>query len=161
MKRKNEGKLRFNIIDLVIVIVVIGCIAGVVVRYNVIDRMVLDTKRDEVSISFMVSGISPQIANTIADGEDFYVVETGEGFGKLLSHSVSNASIVEANDSGRPVKSFDDTLRDVRGEFRSYGIVRDDGFFLGGTMFLAPGKALTVESRSVRFSVIITEIVHD
>jgi len=158
VRKKKDGKLHFNIIDLLIILIVLGCLAGVVIRYNVIDRLVLDTRRDEVKISFMVAGITPQIANSINDGEEFFVVESGESIGSLAEHSVTNATIVEANDSGIPVKSIDDTLRDVRGVFTSYGRVRDDGFFLGGTMFLAPGKTLTVESRSVRFSVIITEI---
>jgi hypothetical protein len=34
----------------------------------------------------------------------------------------------------------------------------DKGFFLGGTLFIAPGKNLIIESRNVRISVIITEI---
>ena len=158
MKKRADGKPRFNIIDLLIILAVLGCLAGIVVRYNVIDKLVLDTKRDKVSVSFMVAGLSPQIANTIADGEEFYVEGTDNSLGVLTEHSISNARIVEANDSGLPVESFDDTLRDVRGVFTSYGVVEDDGFFLGGTLFLAPGKTLTVESRSARFSVIITEI---
>lgn len=164
MKRKDDGKLHFNIIDFLIIFIVLGCIVGVVVRYNIIDRMVLDTKRDEVSISFLASGITPQIANTIdkANGEEFFVVGSSESIGtlELTPDSIKNASIVEADDNGNPVKSSDDTLRDVRGVFKAYGNIRDDGFFLGGTLFAAPGKTLTVESRSVRFSVIITEIKH-
>ena len=157
-KRRKSGKLRFNIIDFLIIVIVLGCMAGVVIRYNIIDRIVLDTKRDEVKISFMVSGMTPQIANAIVDGEEFYVVGTSYTLGKLNEHNITNARIVEANDSGLPVESFDDTLRDVRGSFTSYGVHNDDGFFLGGTMFLAPGKTLTAESKSVRFSLIITEI---
>ena len=160
-KKNNNGKLRFNIIDLLIVVIVLGCIAGAVIRYNVIDRIVLDTTRDEVKISFMVSGVTPQIAGAIVDGEEFYVVGSDYTIGVLTEHNISNALIVEANDNGQPVESFDDTLRDVRGSFRSHGVVREDGFFLGGTMFLAPGKTLIAESKSVRFSLIITEISHD
>ena len=160
-KNANSGKLRFNIIDLLIVVIVLGCIAGVVVRYNIIDRIVLDTKRDEVKISFMVSGVTPQIAGAIVDGEEFYVVGSSYTIGVLNEHSITNALIVEANDNGLPVESFDDTLRDIRGSFTSHGVLREDGFFLGGTMFLAPGKTLVAESKSARFSLIITEISHD
>ncbi len=160
-EKKKSGKLRFNIIDLLIIVIVLGCIAGAVIRYNIIDRIVLDTKRDEVRISFVVSSVTPQIANAVVDGEEFYVVGSTYTLGSLSDHSITNARLVEANESGLPVESFDETKRDIRGSFRSYGVLKEEGFFLSGTMFLAPGKELTAESKSVRFSLIITEISHD
>ena len=72
-KKREEGKVRFNIIDFDIIVIVIGCVVGVVIRFNVIDKLVLDTVRDDVRISFAVSGISPQIANSIVDGDEFFV----------------------------------------------------------------------------------------
>ena len=161
MRKTDEGKVRFNIIDFIIIVVVIGCIAGVVIRFNVVDKLVLDTKRDEVKISFAVAGISPQIANSINDGDEFYVVGSEELLGTLLSHSLSNAHTVVSNENGYPVESYDETLRDVRGVFAAAGVSGEDGFLLGGTLFLAPGKTLSVESRNVRISLIIREISSD
>ena len=158
MKRSDGGKVRFNIIDFLIIVIVIGCIAGVIMRYDIIDKIVVDRDRDEVSVSFMITGISPQIADQIMIGDEFYVVGASNKLGVLADHTVTNAEKVEANENGFPVRSYDDTSRDVRGTFRSYGVNNDDGFFLGGTLFIAPGKTLTIESRNVRISVIITEI---
>ncbi len=158
MKKTETGKIRFNIIDFLIIVIVIGCIVGVIMRYDIIDKLVLDSKRDEVKVSFMITGISPQIADQIKDGDEFYVVGASTSLGVLMDHTVSNAEKVEANENGFPVRSYDDTLRDVRGTFDSFGVQNENGFFLGGTLFIAPGKTLTIESRNVRISVIITEI---
>ncbi|MBQ4054440.1 MAG: DUF4330 family protein [Clostridia bacterium] len=158
MKRSDGGKVRFNIIDFLIIVIVIGCIAGVIMRYDIVDKIVVDRDRDEVSVSFMITGISPQIADQIKDGDEFYVVGASDRLGVLADHTVTNAEKVEANENGFPVRSYDDTSRDVRGTFTSYGVNDDNGFFLGGTLFIAPGKTLTIESRNVRISVIITEI---
>ena len=158
MKKKNSGKVRFNIIDFLIILIVLGSIAGVIIRYNIIDRLVLDTDRDSVRISYMVTGVSPQIANSITDGDVYYIVGADNTFGTMEEHSISNALKVEANENGLPVESFDDTMRDVRGTFMSHGVLGDNGFFLDGTVFLAPGKTMVIESKNVRISVIITEI---
>ncbi|MBQ3100423.1 MAG: DUF4330 family protein [Clostridia bacterium] len=158
MKRSDSDKIRFNIIDFLIIVIAIGCIAGVIMRYDIIDKIVVDRERDEVSVSFMITGISPQISDQIKDGDEFYVVGANTRLGVLEDHTVSNAEKVEANENGFPVRSYDDTSRDVRGTFTSYGVNNEDGFFLGGTLFIAPGKTLTIESRNVRISVIITEI---
>ena len=158
MKKIENGKLRFNIIDILIIIIVIGSIVGVVFRYDIVDRLVLDSKRDEVRVSFMITGLSPQISEQITDGDEFYVVGSSDSIGTLVEHRTSNYLTVEANEKGEPVQSFDNTLRDVRGTFQSYGVLNEDGFFLEGTLFIAPGKTLTIESRNVRVSVIITEI---
>ena len=158
MKRSDSGKVRFNIIDFLIIVIAIGCIAGVIMRYDIIDKIVVDRERDEVSVSFMITGISPQISDQIKDGDEFYVVGASTRLGVLADHTVGNAEKVEANENGFPVRSYDDTSRDVRGTFTSYGVKNEDGFFLGGTLFIAPGKTLTIESRNVRVSVIITEI---
>lgn len=158
MKKNENSKLRFNIIDLLIVIIVIGCIAGVIMRYDIVDKLVVNSKRDEVKVSFMITGISPQISEQIKDGDEFYVVGSSNSVGILQEHTLGNAEKVEANENGEPVRSYDDTLRDVRGSFVSLGVLNEKGFFLGGTLFIAPGKTLTIESRNVRISVIITEI---
>lgn len=158
MKKNEKSKIRFNIIDIIIVIIVIGSIVGVIFRYDIVDRLVLDSKRDEVNVSFMITGISPQISEQITDGDEFYVVGSSDSMGVLVEHTTGNFVTVEANEKGEPVQSFDDTLRDVRGTFSSLGVLNDEGFFLGGTLFIAPGKTLTIESRNVRVSVIITEI---
>ncbi len=160
-EKKKGGKLRFNIIDFLIIVIVLGCIAGAVIRYNIIDRIVLDTKRDEVKISFLVSGISPQIAEAMKEGDEYYISGASYTIGRLSKPTVGPAQIIDENEEGRPVASEDNTLRDVRGSFTSYGVLNEDGFFLAGTMFLAPGKTLTVESKSATFSLIITEISHD
>ena len=153
-----KKKSRFNVIDFIIVVIVICCIAGVIARYNVVNRIVVNANRDEVEISFLVTGISPAISDLINDGDEFYSESSGYNMGTLVRHNVSDAKLVYSNDRGEPVVGSDATKRDVIGTLRAFGVMSDEGFMLNGTQFLSAGKNLTIQSLDVQLSVIITEI---
>ena len=50
-----KNKIRFNIIDFVIIIALIGCIVGVALRYNVVDKIGLSSHSDNVEIETLFS----------------------------------------------------------------------------------------------------------
>ncbi len=155
---EKQSRKRLNVIDFVIIVIVLGCIAGIIARYNIVNRIVVDSDRDEVEISFVVTSISPMISEAVNDGDVFYSESSGNCIGTLIRHEVKNSEIVYSNENGEPVVGSDQTKRDVTGTLRAYGIMGSDGFMLEGTQFLAAGKKLTIQSLEVQISVIITEI---
>ena len=157
MKSKRTSS-KFNVIDLLIVVIVLGCIVGIVYRYNLVDRLMVNNKSDEMKVSFITTAVSKDIEDKISDGDVFYVENTGEAFGKLKEHESSDNSYVTADENGKAVISYNKELRDIQGSFICSGVMRDEGFFIGGTQFIAPGSELVLESVNVRISVIITEI---
>ena len=158
MKNKSASKTRFNVIDLLIVVIVIGCIAGIVYRYNLVDRIIVDSKRDEVSVKFITTAVSKDIEDKLSDGDVFYIESSGELFGTLSGHASTDNSYVASDDNGMPVISYNKELRDIEGTITCKGVMREEGFFVDGTQFVAPGSELILESINVRVSVIITEI---
>lgn len=158
MKTREKTKGRFNVIDLLIIVIVLGCIAGIVYRYNLVDRLIVDSTRDEVTVRFVTASVSKDIDEKLSDGDEFYIESSGEKFGTLTGHSSTDNSYVASDDNGRPVISYNKELRDIEGTISCRGVMRDEGFFIGGTQFVAPGSELVIESVNVRISVIITEI---
>lgn len=158
MKEKKSSKTGFNVIDLLIVIIVLGCIAGIIYRYNLVDRLIVDSKRDEVSVKFITAAVSKDIEDKLSDGDVFYIESSGELFGTLSDHTSTDNSYVASDDNGMPVISYNKELRDIEGTITCKGVMRDEGFFVDGTQFIAPGSELILESINVRVSVIITEI---
>lgn len=158
MKEKKSSKTGFNVIDLLIVIIVLGCIAGIIYRYNLVDRLIVDSKRDEVSVKFITAAVSKDIEDKLSDGDVFYIESSGELFGTLSGHTSTDNSYVASDDNGMPVISYNKELRDIEGTITCKGVMRDEGFFVDGTQFIAPGSELILESINVRVSVIITEI---
>lgn len=151
---------RFNIIDLLIVIVVIACIAGIIIRYNVVDRIVIDGERDSVQVSFMITDVSPDVVDAIKDGSVYYCEKTGNRIGKLLSHEVEDAVMVEINEAGEAYEVSDPDRKVIKGRFGAKGVMGENGFMLEGTQFITAGSVVTIQSLDVQVSVIITEIDH-
>ncbi len=151
-------KKRLNAVDFVIIILVIGCIAGVIARYNIVDRIVVNKYRDEVKISFKVSGISADIADNIKNGDTFYIDASSQELGDVISSEVSDARVLVPDENSSFSVTQDTSKKDVICTLKGFGIMGEDGFMLGGTEFLAPGDEVVIRSRQVQLSVIITEI---
>ena len=149
---------KFNVIDFIIIVLVLGAIIAMVVRYNLVEKLVTDDVRDEVEISFLATGISPEIASGITDGSEYFTESNGMSVGELLSHTVTDSKIVISNEYGQPVVSSDKTKKDVSGVLKSGGVMTEDGFMLDGVTFVCAGKNLKIQSLNGQFSVIITEI---
>lgn len=156
----DKKKKRFNVIDFVIVVVVLGCIAGIAARYNIVNRIVVDSDRDEVEISFLATDMSPMLSYAVNVGETFYSEASGISMGPLIEYDVKDSIITFINDSGEKETAADPAKKDITGTLRATGIMSADGFMLGGTQYLAAGKTLTIQSLEVQLSVIITEIKH-
>ena len=151
-------KARFNIIDVLIIVLIIGAIVGIVLRYNIVERLVRDSSRDEVRITVLISQVNPTLAESIRDGEDFYI-DGDRSFGKLTKHETKNSTVVNPDENGKLVESEDLSVKDVTAVFTAKGIIDKDGsFMLAGSRFLSAGKTVTVQSMHVQLEGIILSI---
>lgn len=156
---KNDKKIRFNIVDLIIVLAVVGCIVGVAVRYDFAGKLGIDSTTDEVEISFLVMNIRNSSYEAFNVGDAFYWKQNSMKIGELVSlDEPYPAETYILNDSNEYKMDFSDTRCDVRGKILASGKVTSDGFMLAGTQFLAPGKTLLVESKYVSVTLTITDI---
>ena len=83
MENTGKKRIRFNIIDLVIVIAVIGCFCGIAMRYNVMDKIGLNNARDKVEIEFRIIGIRPTSFDAMVKGDTFYWQQNNMKIGTL------------------------------------------------------------------------------
>jgi len=153
-----KTKGRFNIIDFFIIIAVLGCIIGVVLRYDLTNTSVLNSSRDEVEISFFINGVRIGSTEAMVEGDIFYWKANGMEIGKLLSKEVSNREVFVFDGEYNYVKRYHAFQYDVRGVILSKGILDDDGFKLKGTQFLAPGKTFEIQSKNITVYITITDI---
>ena len=150
----DKKKTRFNIIDVIIVILIIGAITGIILRYNIVGRLVSDSNRDKVKITVLVNGVNPALAESIKDGEDFYI--ENNKFGKLTEHKADNSAVYKPDDDGKITRSSDPSLNDVTAVFTAEGIIDPDGSFkLAGSRFLAAGKTVVLQSMHVQLEGVI------
>ncbi|MBQ7500777.1 MAG: DUF4330 family protein [Clostridia bacterium] len=151
-------KTRFNIIDVLIIILILGAIVGILRRYNIVERLVRDSNRDEVRITVLITQVNPTLAESIKNGEDFYI-DGDRSFGRLTEHEANNSSVVKPGEDGKLEESEDPSVKDVTAVFTAKGVIDKDGSFkLAGSRFLAAGKTVTVQSMHVQLEGIILSI---
>lgn len=154
----NNTKKRFNIIDFVILVIILGCIAGLVIRYNIVDSIVGMTESEVKTVSFIAKDLYPEVAASVKEGSVFYCEANGISLGSL-SHLKNQPGEYIYIDSAGSAASVDAPVkRDISGSFELEGFVSENGFMINGTQYVAPGKEMLIQSEDVQISVIITEI---
>lgn len=155
-----KNKTRFNGIDLLILILFIGCIAGIIVRYQVVDIVKSTNNQENASISFYVSDIKETSEEFFAEGDKFFIVETGDYLGTLEGGFVFEpAEEFNETANGEYVKSASVSGRsDVRGSLFSSGTFSNEGFLLNNTKYLAPGSTFAMQSGKILVTIVITDI---
>ena len=158
--RENKvKKFRFNIIDFLVIVAVLACIVGVALRYNVVEKISENTALEEYDVSFVISGIKLTSVDALIPGDSFYWTQTNELLGVLKSKDQPTPTKVYYSDAnGVLVENFSTNRYDVRGILGCDGVMTDDGFMIGGNLYVAPGKSFLLESPHLQVTVQITDI---
>lgn len=158
MAEKNTSRVHFNLLDAVIVLAIIAVLAGVTLRYNLVDKLGIQSSRDSAEISFLISEISETSVDALVQGDVFYDGKNGAKLGELVSKTSSFAEAFVENADGYLIKAYNEAYYDVRGKILAVGKMTDDGFMLNGTNFLSAGKTLQVYSKNSKVTILITDI---
>lgn len=158
---QKQTKVSFNIIDIFILIFVVACFVGLVIRVG--NFNILDNGQDlnEYRIHFSVSDISSESEDYFMMGDTVTVVDRGIVLGKLeMIDSISPAeTLVKIGDNEfKKVKYPSETRVDLTGTIISPGTMDYNGFKLGGVTHVAPGETFLVHTEHMNFVMTVTEI---
>lgn len=136
-----KRKIRFNVIDFIILVAVAALIVTVVLRSGVTENFTEREVTDTVEITFISSGIHKNIASAVQAGDVVTISDTGMTVGTVSDIKVSEYETYTADENGLPVKVSDTEHATLRGTIQCRGIMTDEGFLLNGTLFLAAGSS--------------------
>ncbi len=155
---KQKKRVRFNAIDFLIVVVVIGCIVGVFMRYNLAERFGVNVAEHKAEISFLIKEMDNTAVEAMVVGDAFYK-QNGVLIGYLKERTAVASESYMADSRGLPKVLYSDTESDVTGVLAATGTFAEDGSFtLAGGHFIAPGTELEVSSPHIRITLLITDI---
>jgi hypothetical protein len=141
-------KFKFNILDLVIIIVAIACIAGLVIRSNLADSF--GNKDEKAVVTFRVAGIlKNSVGATFIPGDAYFCdkMKTAFGtFGEVIERVP--AVQVSQDEDGIARESTIPYRQDITGTFNCTGSFDGDEFFIDGTNRVIPGQSYEVYSRN-------------
>lgn len=151
-------KFRFNILDVVIIIVAVACIAGLVIRSNLADKFTM--KDEHALVTFEAYGMLDKTVDaTLIPGDKYYCDVTKGVFGEFNQViGVRDALYVYPNNEGIQCETTVPYRTDVTGTFVSTGYFDDGAFFIDGTNKLAPGETYEVYSENRKMTIHIISV---
>lgn len=153
---KKAKRFRFSVIDFVIILLLLASIVGIVIRYNLVDKLFSKTSLVDAEITFIAEAVSPAEVACFTQGATFYEGDTA--FGTLQALKSDKAVIYTENDAGYLVSYEDATLLDLDGTFLCEVLPTENGYLLNGNRYVAAGSVITLRSNGVNVTVTVLSI---
>lgn len=168
--KTERGRVRFNVLDAFIIILVIAAVVGVYFRYSILDFLRSDMNAEKYVVTYSMDDIRYTTPNYIHADDKVYFASSGELFGTIIRES-ENQGVLNIMPAS---KEFVDSKGDVKEVFYPNSESRvtakgklvcegyydpEGGFFVDGNTYIAAGQTIEVrtETVSVRMSVLSIE----
>lgn len=155
-KAGKNRRTRFSIIDFVIILMLLACIVGAVMRYNIAESLFSKTVTQEMTVNFIAEALTENKVSAFNENAVFY--SGNDSFGKLISVNSSPAIGYYENAEGIYTEYEKEGLYDISGSFVCELVRSDSGYLLNGKTYIAPGSVFTLKSGGAAVSVLITAL---
>ena len=153
---KAKRRISFSVIDFVIILVGIALIAGMIVRYDIVNKLFSKTKLTDARVTFVAEALTPAQASALKEGTQFF--SNGTLFGTLYTVKSDNALIYTENTDGALLSSESSELLDADGSFLIKVTKTDRGYLLGGKQYIAPGSQFEIRANGAVISITIISL---
>lgn len=157
----NNRTKKVNVLDIAILIILALCVLSFCMRYYQRADITGESISGRYEISFLVSDVRHTTADAFVKGDRVYVAtdDTCIGVFDRLDSNTPAAYYAEDPDAGTVKVYYPEGTRvDLTGTIISEGVMNDDGYFVGGSYYLAPGKKLTLYTGHIYVETVITDI---
>ena len=157
-----EMKPRFNVIDVLIILIALACVIGLVLRFGNVGGLSSTENLKSYDVYFSVSNIAYTSEDAFVQGDTVRLVESGAVLGEFAGlESILPAEFFARDENGNLiVVNYPEATRiDVTGRIVSHGMMSDNGYLLNGTTYIAAGNEYAVQSEHMDFVLKITNIV--
>ena len=166
MEEKKKAGPRFNLLDVVLILLALLCVVGVWQRKNIQNLFSSEKELADFTVSFEVRKMRGSVAEFLAKDAVLYLVD-GDDRIELgrLTEQPSKVAAVEylPNSDGELVEAVypddaNENLLDVKGTLLCRGVEYDGSFLLGGEVFLSVNQTVLVQTELADFEIRITAI---
>lgn len=148
-------KFKFNVIDVIVILLLIGLLAGIALRYDLAGKVGMGAKSDKVDLTFIVSNIQEESQNYIVPDLKFYYSAQNYEYGviKEILDIRAALSTIET-DNGIFNSDLEDQI-DITGTITCYGKNTKEGFMINGNTYVAAGQIITLHSANITVAVTV------
>mgnify|MGYP003571316825 CR=1 FL=1 len=160
MAAKSTVKVRFNIVDFLVVIAILAAIAALVFRGTILKFIGSVIYTEDAVLSVRIERTTPEQASGINEGDILYLGD--DELGEISSCSVTDSRIIlfseDENENGAFIRVNDGGHCDVICNINVKGAFNSDGFYLFGDRYVGVGQTLTVASGTYTCEVTVVSI---
>lgn len=163
--KKKAKRLAFNLLDWLIIVALVLAGVGIWFRYGLAEKWENKTNTVTACISFSISNIKETsftggyfaegnaVYNADADNNliGYFAGEDKFGYVPAVFHEYTKTG------EGVIIQSASDRI-DVVGAIMAEGLMTENGFYYGGTTYIAPGQTVLISTRDIRVSILVTDI---
>lgn len=153
---KTPKRFRFSVIDFVIILLLLASLVGIVIRYDLANKLFSKSSLVDAEITFLAEAVTPAEAGAFTVNSRFY--ENGTLFGTVSSIKSDKALIYTENDNGYLVSYEDETLLDLNGTFLCEVLPTENGYLLNGNRYIAAGSVITLRANGVSVTLTVLSI---
>ena len=143
---RTRKKIRISIIDILITVTIIACIAGTFVHYKLYESDNEVVTSDVCYVSVMFYGVDTEISEKLVSGEKLYLNDGGELFGTVSEAVSEDASFYYTNAKNEIVEASDPSRKDVSVTVEVNGELTANGFLANGVEYVASGMEIDLFS---------------
>jgi hypothetical protein len=167
--KTERGRVRFNVLDAFIIILVIAAVVGVYFRYSILDFLRSDMNAEKYVVTYSMDDIRYTTPNYIHADDKVYFASSGELFGTIIRESenqgvlnIMPASKEFVDSSGAIKKVFypnSESRVTAKGRLLCDGGYDSNGaFFINKNTYVSAGQILSVRTDMVSVSIRILSI---
>ena len=156
---EKKKRARLNSADIMIFLLCVVCIAGLVLRFVVLDKIESNASAQSATVTMLIEGVSDTSREYLSESARMYLEDgtTLLGTVRTVSATPSPVYIYEDDGSITRMDSVNGKV-DIRIELDVSGVNSESGFMLGGTVYIAPNMSLPVKTSTLAVTGLITDI---
>lgn len=164
-KKTATAKFRFNVFDVVLILLAILCVVGIWQRSNLQSLFEAGDASDTYTVTFEIKKLRSTTAELLSDGTELYLYENGTRIplGTLTGEPAARpaseylyyeGNVVEARYPDDP----DECLQDVTGTITCRMIEHDGAYLLGGVSRIAVNQTIAAYTESADLEIRVKSI---
>lgn len=153
----SENKNRFNILDIIIIIMLIALITGLFFRNNIKELLNSD-KSSEITYVFEIKQLDDVRLSYLKPNTLLSEKDRGSAMGRVASVTSQKSVITEYTADGNVIRIEKDELFDVTVKAVASGFKSDTGVFLNGDVSIIPGKSYSIITSIAVYEITILSV---
>ncbi|MBE6701010.1 MAG: DUF4330 domain-containing protein [Ruminococcaceae bacterium] len=150
-------KLKFNAVDLLILLVIVGAVIAVAYRGGLKDSLMALRSNDTIVYTVRINNLQESSFNLINIDDKLFADKDDKALGSIVQKEQRPAEKYVTLDTGEIVKTYMPGRIDVFLTVECKGRVTDEGCMLGGNYFIAAGKYISSYTKNLAFNFEITD----